>query len=680
MIALDERLARAAAQTSIQSLTELARNLPGEDRSAAIRDSAAGPFGHVLCRALIRDLEERRTGGASRQATVDAVLNGLTAQRSLLALNDAIDVLLDSTSFVQQFGPLLCDALLRGHASALDQQPLLAAGHLEGALRLAIVDAVRPFRVLGALELTAVPHLDPEYAERLPRLLGAALDRWGDDENVAHPLRQDLDSLRDVPDAAADAAFEYGLDLLRRAAKEQAAAALALVVRARDQMANAVAAEEDRDDAALYAAGLDAIMGFTQGDRDMLTASRDSMSSLLNKRDAWLRGLHIPSWRRPRQQAERAWARLILILNHAVEQLTAPAWLNAWEALAVVLEAYELDREVIPVPGIAHAPGLEAVIRPRIEKTIAEQGQLLASLRHAAEVAAASDHPPLDAAQLHALLDSVDALTERPGGQRHDREPDTASEDHLPALTRLIERAPSLHARLGTEKALRIVQAVASDEVLDLAEGVAYRDAFEVTAGPQVNVIRRQIEDQLAHCADYTGCVRQYFDLLVWELATFLAARHDLQLTGKLAYLKPIAPGKAPHEQSLQMDYFDWLQRGKLVGRVQLEVSHVATGRVDIQAGFGTVRFYIEIKRELSDATNAALEKSYLTQAADYAGTSAALGQLVVLDLTDHKDGVRHLRETAWVATHRPTGSSVDRYVVVGVVIGNRDTPRSYSD
>jgi len=95
----------------------------------------------------------------------------------------------------------------------------------------------------------------------------------------------------------------------------------------------------------------------------------------------------------------------------------------------------------------------------------------------------------------------------------------------------------------------------------------------------------------------------------------------------------------------------------------------------DIQASFGTVHFYIEVKREERDASNAALEKSYLRRAADYSGTSKALGQLVVLDLTDLTDGVRHLRETAWVTSHRPTGSEVDRYVVVG----NRGTPRSCS-
>ncbi|MBQ0990711.1 hypothetical protein KBX08_11480 [Micromonospora sp. H61] len=674
--ALDQLLADAAAQDTAPPLTELLRRLPTDGQTNAIRDSAAGPLGHLTCQSTAHALEIGTLPGSE---IVDALLTGLTHQRSLLTLNDAVDALLNSGPFVQQFGQRLCDALLRGHTDALDQQPLLAAGHLEGALRLAIVKAARPVRVLSALELDDVTRIDPEYAERLPRLLGAALDRWGTDENLAPPLRQDLDSLREVPDAAADATFEYGLDLLRRAANEQAGNVLTLLVQAREQMATAVAAEENRDDAALYGAGLDAIMAFSRADRDLLVASRDSVSSLLNKRDAWLRGLHTPEWRRPRREAERAWARLVLILENAAEQVAVPAWLNVWEALAAVLEAYELDREVIPVPGMSNAPGLEAVIRPTVEQRIVREQSLLAGLRQAAEVAASSEDPPIDAEQLQVLLNRVDVLTERPTDQRHARETGTASEGDPSALARLIERAPSLVARLGPEKAMRAAQGM-TDEALGLMEGVAYRESFDAAAGPQVDLIRRKLEDDLAECPDYVGRVRQYFGLLTWELATFLAARHDMQLTGALAYLKPFPARKAPHEEKLQVDYFDWLQRGKLVGRVQFEVSHVATGRVDIQAGFGTIRFYIEIKRELTDASNDALEHSYLTQAGDYAGTNPALGQLVVLDLTDHSDGVRHLRETAWVARRRPTGSSIDRFVVVGVVIGNRDTPRSYSD
>ncbi len=452
MVALDELLAQTAADGAAPSLADLVRELPVDELSTTIRDSAAGPLGHLLCRAAIRTLDGDQ--GADR-AAIDAILRGITRQRSLLTLSDTIDVLLDSGSFVGRFGKGLHDALMQGHAGAIDRQPLLAAGHLEGALRLAIVGAVRPFRVLDALDLSDVTQLDPEYAERLPRLIGAALDRWGDDDSVATPLRHDLDNLRDVPDAAADATFEYGLDLLRRAANEQATTALALLIEARGQMAAAIAAEEDRDDAALYAAGLDAIMAFTRADREMLATSRDTLSDLLNKREAWLRGLHIPAWRRPRQQAERAWTRLLLILDHAAEQLAAPVWLNVWEALAAILEAYELDREVIPVPGAGQAAGLEVMVRPRIEKkTIAQQGQLLANLRHATEAAKGSDHPAINPAQLQTLLDRIDSLTERPADQRHTREPESSSEGDSPALARLIERAPSALARLGAEKGI----------------------------------------------------------------------------------------------------------------------------------------------------------------------------------------------------------------------------------
>jgi len=87
----------------------------------------------------------------------------------------------------------------------------------------------------------------------------------------------------------------------------------------------------------------------------------------------------------------------------------------------------------------------------------------------------------------------------------------------------------------------------------------------------------------------------------------------------------------------------------------------VATGRADIRVGFGATRFFVEVKRELRDSSRPALERSYLAQAADYSGTSATLGMLLVLDLTPHPTGVRHLSECAWVTRWRPTGSDRDR-------------------
>jgi hypothetical protein len=214
---------------------------------------------------------------------------------------------------------------------------------------------------------------------------------------------------------------------------------------------------------------------------------------------------------------------------------------------------------------------------------------------------------------------------------------------------------------------------------LRLIEGLAYNAAVRraATRDPVIARMLERLTTELHGCPHYTGPVRHAFDALIEETVTFLATRHDLQRSGGVDYLKPTPP--VPREARLQNDFADWLRRGSLAGHVDVEVPNVATGRADIKLGFGAVRFYVEVKRELRNASPAALEQVNLTQAADYAGTSAALGVLLVLDLTPHPTGVRHLSECVWVARHRPTNSDVDRHVVVGVVIGNRKTPSAYS-
>ncbi len=656
-------------------LTRLLTELEADDATSQIRDSAAGPLAHLLCHASARAVEE---DGDLDQDTLLALLGGLSRQRRLLALNDSVDALLNSGPFVGHYGQRLCDALLRGHRATLDSSPMVAAGFLEGALRLAIANAAKPLKVLGALEVDQAADLSPDYAERLPRLIGAALDKWGEEDAVASTLHEGLSSLREIPDAAADATFELGLSLLRQAASAHATAVLELLLQARKQMESAAAADEARDDAALYAAGIDAIFAFTRADRDLLATSREAVSHLLGRRENWLRGLHLPLWRRPRLEAEKAWARLVLILDSAASRLAEPAWLDAWAALAVVLDAYELDRTVSPVPGILDLPGFEAVLRPAIEQRFIRQQSLLATLRYACDAAESKAEPDISATQLQLLRTRVDALVVKPDQHQHRREPRDASEADQQERQRIVANAPSIIAILGEQKAMTLARSL-DDDGLRLIEGVAYVNAAQKSAGPAIDGLIHKLTAGLTSCPDYAGMTRQYFDLLLWEAATFLATRHDLQLSGGLAYLKPYAAGTAPHEEKLQNDYADWLRRGQLAGRIQVEVSNVATGRVDIQVGFGTIRFYVEVKRELDNASDTALEKSYLAQAADYSGTNAALGQLLVLDLTNHPDGVRHLSECAWVTTHRPARSAVDRYVVVSVVIGNRDTPRTYS-
>ena len=65
---------------------------------------------------------------------------------------------------------------------------------------------------------------------------------------------------------------------------------------------------------------------------------------------------------------------------------------------------------------------------------------------------------------------------------------------------------------------------------------------------------------------------------------------------------------------------------------------------------------------------------------AAYSGGNAPFSQLLVLDLTDHSDGVPALPDLAWVREHRARPDASPQHVVVAVVVGNRLQPRQLSD
>lgn len=176
MNGLEQGLTHGAADLAVPPLSRLLAHLKVGDVTSEIRDSAAGPLAHLLCQAAARAVEE---DGGLDPDTLLALLGGLSLQHRLLALNDSVDALLSSGPFVRRYGQQLCDALLRGHRATLDSRPMVAAGFLEGALRLAIADAAKPLKVLGALEVDEAASLNPDYAERLPRLIGAASRQVG---------------------------------------------------------------------------------------------------------------------------------------------------------------------------------------------------------------------------------------------------------------------------------------------------------------------------------------------------------------------------------------------------------------------------------------------------------------------------------------------------------------------
>jgi hypothetical protein len=632
-------------------LADLVKHLTGSVPDE-IEQCASGPFAPQLCTALAHQLAAH---GTAADDDLAAILRGLSEQTSTLALLDATDVLLESTAFVEMHGYRLHKVLLAG---ASDSAPLIAAAFAEGALRLAITGFGDVMRTVVMLTPDEVDELDLDFRERLPRLVGAALDAWGTEHSITASLLNTLADLKSHPLTAAEAAFETGLQLIRSAVGTNVADPVATLLTARQNFAQVEAADESSGDAALYGAGIDAVMAFRQGDQVALRNAHQTLSRQLDRRADNLRRAHVPTWRRPRAEAGFAWARLITILGRALDATSRTAWLDAWPMIDALADAYALDRAVIPVPGTTDPDGFARVVRPAVGSALRGRETLLIQLRVAVDD---------DAGRVRQLRDLVGAL---------DAAPVSRSDDA--GRSRAVALAPSVVAELGLPDALRLAGQV-DDDGLRLIEGIAYHSGVrrERLRDPVIAALLGEIVTALQGCPTYSGSVRQSFDALVAETVTFLATRHDMQRSAAVSYLAPAQP--PPREARLQDDFADWLRRGPLAGHIDVEVPNVATGRVDIKVGFGAIRFFVEVKRELRDSSRGVLERSYLVQAADYSGTSATLGMLLALDLTPHPAGVPHLSECVWVASHRPPGSEVDRYLVVGLVIGNRMTPSAYS-
>lgn len=686
MTKLADRLAVIAGDGAVASWAEL-DELAVADHAEEI---AASPLAPVLAQALAAAADASPPGwdGASAK-----FVTGLSNQTSLLALASSLEELLASPITVQTQGARLHDALLDGLTVAIADSPLLAAGRLEGAVRLAVADAVTPFAVLGRLTSPS-NDIPEEFAERLPRLLGAAMDRWADNSAFVEPIRQALDQLRHHEAAAVDAMFELACDHLRMAlSAETLPAAMEMLTTARAGFATVDASEEARHDARAYAAACDAILAFSAQDALRLTDAKQRLAEALLQRDAWLTAMHQPSWLRPRLAAELAWHRLALVLEAATDYLSHPVWFNVWEALDAVLQAYRQARSMRPLPSSKDSTGLAAIIEPAIEGAILQKQSQLVALSRSITEAAKPTSPAFDVPTAELLLARIEVLAtsardrqprpSSPGPDDGDRGDD---EPHPPDTTRLYALAPSLTRVLGERQAALLAEGL-DDNKLRTVEGLAYSGDLtrSKTSHPALDPLLQEILQELAQSSAFTGEAKSTFGLLLQQTLLFLFSRADLTTKTlgwpkKKDYRRLLKKGeKKPLEEDLQQDYHQWLAAGPLAGLCAVEMSDVATGRADVLVAFGTIRYLTEIKRETTRADRAKLEAKYLQQAAEYGNTNVPLGQLLVLDLAPHPDGTARIDESVWVARHKPQGANLNRSVVVGVVAGNRSTPSGLS-
>nr|MDT0521335.1 hypothetical protein [Streptomyces sp. DSM 41633] len=690
MTQLADRISDLAA-TGGRAITFREIGLPPDDVRDQVPEVAAGPLAPLLAEAIVHAYDA--ADDAWNQAA-SAFPTGFAQQSSVLALTSSLETLLRSAATTKALAKPLNGALLDGLTEQVEDVPLLAAARLEGAVRLAASDAVKPYRVWDILE--ELPADGPEdFLERLPRILGVALDCWSQQESrVSTAVRELLQHLSVDEAADVDAMFELGCDRLRTALSSSNLADVSrLVSEARSLFAAADAAEEARDDAAAYLAVCDSILGFTAHNASQVASAADRIEQAVERRRAWLHGTHQPAWLQPRQAAEAAWSQLIVQLRAAAEQFAADVWMDSWRAIDAVLAAYKAARTIQPLGLREGAPGLAALVEPAVADGFLRKEAFLSALRHAAAHPENFPGPVFDSVAASAILARIDARESHDASRTEPDDSEGEDPDAAAARERLHRIAPTVLSKLPLARALQLAEDL-DDTALATVEGIAYdSDVARLQAtDPVIVPLLDRFLTELSEHEFFTGFVRQTFTALTTQTLLFLKSRADLERTHLIGAgtkddppfdyrRKPEKGHRKANEADLQRDFHHWLLTGPLQGIVQVETNNSGMGRADVLVQFSSLRYLTEMKQDPDDNSRTHIEEKYLTQEAEYTNTNVPFGQLLVLDLTPKTDsgGTLRVDEVAWLATHRPQGASTDRLVLAGIVTGNRVRPSTYS-
>nr|BEK65020.1 hypothetical protein KPHV_22470 [Kitasatospora purpeofusca] len=668
---------------------------------AEVADVAAGPQAPLLAEAITHVFDHGEQGWAEAVAQFPI---GFARQPSFLHTIAALEQLFNSTAAIQGLAKSLNGALLAGLDQLVNSRPMVAAARLEGAVRLAVSDAVSPIKVWGAIEDLDDSDTPEDFAERLPRIIGLGLDRWSKDEQaITETLRSLLKRLAEGGAGDVDAFVELGYDRLRSALSSRTVADVSQNVEAAlTWFQTADAAEEARHDAQAYAAVCESLLAFTAGRTEDLRGAADRLESALEQQSAWNWGMHQPAWMKPQAAADVAWGHLVLQLQRAAELLQDDVWMEPWEALDHVLSAYQSARTVCPV-GARDGSGLAMLVEPAVEDAFLRQQALLCQLRRA--VASPQRHPGarLDHATASSLLARVDqqvaASCARARRESGTDSSGSSGEDVEADQERAHRYAPTAVRKLGIGFTSGLAGKVSDDE-LKTIDGLAYMDDLTRLrqSDPLVVPLLGKVMEELSAFPDFIGETRRTFGVLVEQTLLFLKAAADLDTSTAFGDGRYDANGKkvkirdyrrrfdksqgdlVPLEEDLQQHFHYWLLSSQISNLVQVEPINSALGRADVLVHFGSRRYLTEIKKNHNNNERAYLERHYLAQAAEYSNTNVPFGQLLVLDLTEkEKVGTPRVDEVTWVAKHRPPKATVDRAVVAAVVTGNRYTPSDFS-
>lgn len=541
-------------------------------------------------------------------------------------------------------GVPLIDALLARARPAQDPvSACVAAIALEDTAARLLAEDVdgRRLDLVTRLRDGAGADTDAAWAQVVARTAGLLYAHWRD-ASLRGPLRAAVRELGAHPEVGGDATMEDAhIAVLDALEATELSAALDGLAEAERQLSNLAAEDEERVDAAFFAAVVRTVRAFGLGGdgavvADAAARARDigSERALFGRSDA------IPVF--SRRSTEAMWGRLTDTLATLSTDLDEPVWIHGARTVSLMAQAIQASRSVAVAP--VRTGSADLIVVPRIESRLArglEQRRILDQvLRRHAIASELRD-------EAAALLARVNDLSNADG-----------PEDALANV-------------IGADTARQIAEAIGPEATQHLRHQLAQASRGRERDSQWHGIYASLLVGLEGH-PDFDGLHRINIEAVVADLLDFytLCTRYELNFAdGLLAYL-----GKPDAKEAAMADHLVmYLQTAGW--SVQSEVPHEGSGgRVDVRVNFGTAdRFVIECKRDTQPVAATTIDP-YLAQTDRYLTTSLRIGALAVLDLTDKRTGpVRGLDTSVWindVPAADPVGPA--RKVVTVVIPGNR--------
>ncbi|MET8209572.1 hypothetical protein ABZT51_26715 [Streptomyces sp. NPDC005373] len=546
----------------------------------------------------------------------------------------ALEDILDDTLSCPEALPLLALPLSRALRRRADGENAEAGIALEALTRLALGGWIRSLQVRSRLVEQAAdlvdgaggPDPDPVLIQRVVRALGAVAEVWDDAE-----VPSVLESLLVLEGFEDDIAFELAMLHMRTGlAEDTMDSALPPLRRAREWLSRC-GIYEDRLDARIFHAALDALLSFTAGNTIAGPALEELHSMVVEYR---LAGLHErPTWRQPRADATAAWVQLTDRL-YALHVLHEPWW-DPSALISAIARAYSAHRTIhllvppdvpyadeLPEPGGATA--LPHLLQPRLVTALTAKGDSSAFLDRWLSLHSEDANTSEDA---RTAVRELQELLHAGGGS----EAPKGIEIELGAVTSALALSAPVRDRLTV--LLRNEPGLA-DELNKSSRAVLAGRESEVSE--YANSTLRKLREDIDRITSLSGEAALRVDELLLFLVRYTRWSIEAETGGALGepFLRPFTKDEEAPEEVDMAKHLAGRLYTSLSTSPRWEVKNLGAGRTDIVLFYGAFHLVIECKRELKNASMDYLSARYSVQAAAYGATDLPVGFLVVLDLT----------------------------------------------